>query len=319
MCAYRYQPMNVGSMKTRSIHERASKVNTDAFARPYTKGEGLPGLVDSLPDILAGREFRKLVRALQEARARNRAIIWGLGGHVIKCGLGPVLCDLLRRKLATAFALNGAAAIHDFEIAMTGSTSEDVEQELPQGDFGISRETGEWMNEAINQGVTTGMGMGESLGVYLSEKADRFPHSSSSLLSEAYASHVPVTVHVAVGTDTIHTHPFVNGALTGEGSLRDFRLLMSIACDLHDGGVYLNCGSAVILPEVFLKVVNQVRNLGHPLEGFTTANLDFLHHYRPALNVLKRPVLRSGQGISLTGHHELMIPLLAAVLVEECE
>lgn len=317
MCAYRYTPADVRAMKSRSIHQRSSKVQVQDFAKVYQKGRGLPGLVESFPEILAGREFRKLVSALGEARTRNRAIVWGLGGHVIKCGLGPLLVDLMDRGFVTAFALNGAAAIHDFEIALAGSTSEEVEKQLPEGDFGMAQETGAWMNEAFDQGVRTGLGMGESLGAFMTGRLDRFPYSRLSLLYRAYSAHIPVTVHVAIGTDTIHNHPTADGSVLGQSSLHDFRLLTSIVRDLHDGGVYLNCGSAVILPEVFLKIVSMVRNLGYPLETFTTANLDFLQHYRPAENVLKRPVLKSGQGISITGHHELMIPLLAAVLTEE--
>jgi hypothetical protein len=317
MCAYRYKPADVRAMKSRSIHQRSSKVQVQDFAKVYEKGRGLPGLVDSFPQILAGREFRKLVSALGTARARNRGIVWGVGGHVIKCGLGPLLVDLMERGFVTAFAFNGAATIHDFEIALAGSTSEEVEKELPEGDFGMVQETGEWMNEAFDRGVRTGLGMGESLGAFMTERLDRFPYSRLSILCRAYSGNIPVTVHVAIGTDVIHNHPLADGNALGQSSLQDFRLLTSIVRDLHDGGVYLNCGSAVILPEVFLKVVSMVRNLGYPLQAFTTANLDFIQHYRPTQNVLKRPVLKSGQGISITGHHELMIPLLAAALIEE--
>ena len=250
------------------------------------------------------------------ARSLKRPIIWGLGGHVIKCGLNPVLIDLMGRGFVTAVALNGAGAIHDFEIALAGSTSEDVESELESGDFGTSRETAEWMNEAIAQGVGQGNGLGEAIGSYLDENSGRFPFVDGSLLAAALRRNIPVTVHVAVGTDTVHIHPSTNGSLLGKGSLQDFRLFTSVVRDLDDGGVYLNCGSAVILPEVFLKAVSLVRNLGSPLEKFTTVNLDFLQHYRPHHNVVKRPTRCSGQGIELTGHHELMIPLLAAALIE---
>jgi hypothetical protein len=222
----------------------------------------------------------------------------------------------MKRGFVTAVALNGAGAIHDFEIALAGSTSEDVESELESGDFGMSRETAEWMNEAIAQGVGQGNGLGEAIGSYLDDNSSRFPFFDASLLAAAFRSNIPVTVHVAVGTDTVHVHPSTNGSLLGKGSLQDFRLLTSVVRDLNDGGVYLNCGSAVILPEVFLKAVSLVRNLGSPLGKFTTVNLDFLQHYRPHHNVVKRPTRGSGQGIELTGHHELMIPLLAAALIE---
>ncbi len=235
---------------------------------------------------------------------------------MIKCGLNPVLIDLMERGFVTALALNGAGAIHDFEIALAGSTSEDVESELETGDFGMSRETAEWMNEAIAQGVSRGVGLGEAIGSYLDENSSRFPFLDVSLLATAFRRNLPVTVHVAVGTDTIHVHPSADGSLLGKGSLQDFRLLTAVIRDLNDGGVYLNCGSAVILPEVFLKAVSLVRNLGSPLGQFTTVNLDFLQHYRPHHNVVTRPTRGSGQGIELTGHHELMIPLLAAALIE---
>lgn len=316
MCAYRYKPIDVQAIRTRSIHQHKGKVQIQDFAGVYEKGSGLPGLLRSFPDILAGKEFRRLIAALSQARTKGRAIVWGLGGHVVKCGLGPVLLDLMDRGFVTAYALNGSAAIHDFEVALAGTTSEEVEKGLPDGDFGMNNETGEWMNQAICHGTTTGAGIGEALGLFMEQHLDRFPYSRLSLLKNSHSARIPVTVHVAIGTDTIHNHPATDGSALGRGSLQDFRLLTSIIRDLHDGGVYLNCGSAVVLPEVFLKAVSMARNLGHALEAFTTVNLDFLHHYRPTQNVLKRPVLKSGQGISIVGHHELMIPLLAAALIE---
>ncbi|PYV42359.1 MAG: hypothetical protein DMG06_14385 [Acidobacteria bacterium] len=309
MGAYHYGPLDIGKMRTRSIRQRKSKVEVDDFAQVYEQGSGITGLLHSLPKILTGQEFRKVVEAILNARSKGKLVIWGLGAHVIKCGLSPILIDLMRRGFISALAMNGASAIHDFEIAMVGSTSEDVEKALPKGDFGTSEETGRWMNEAINQGVNTGMGVGESLGSYLQRYVDRFPFAIYSVLASAYS-------HIALGTDTIHNHPAADGSALGKGSLQDFRLLTSLVRDLHDGGVFLNCGSAVILPEVFLKTISMVRNLGNQLENFTTVNLDFQQHYRPTQNVVKRPTSRSGQGIALTGHHELMVPLLAASLVE---
>jgi hypothetical protein len=316
MTRYGYQPVDSANIRSRSIKARATKVGVEQFGKVHEKGSGLNGWMQSLPKILAGSRFRSVVAALVSARSLKKPIIWGLGGHVIKCGLNPVLIDLMERGFVTALALNGAGAIHDFEIALAGSTSEDVERELETGDFGMSRETGEWMNEAIAQGVSRGVGLGEAIGCYLGENSSRFPFVDVSLLAIALRRNIPVTVHVAVGTDTIHVHPSADGSLLGKGSLQDFRLLTAVIRDLNDGGVYLNCGSAVILPEVFLKAVSLVRNLGAPLGQFTTVNLDFLQHYRPHHNVVKRPTRGSGQGIELTGHHELMIPLLAAALIE---
>jgi len=316
MSSYSKRPIDFAELRTVALKERGGKVKAGDFAQVYAKGGGVGALIDSLPRILAGGAFRAVVGALVEARARERAILWGLGGHVIKCGLAPVLLDLMRRGYATGFALNGAAAIHDFEIALAGHTSEDVEAVLPDGRFGAAEETGREMNRAISSGEREGLGMGEALGRWLELAADP-QFAPASLLLNAYRNATPVTVHVAVGTDTPHTHPAADGAAIGATSHRDFRLLCAYAADLNDGGVYLNVGSAVVLPEVFLKAVSAVRNLGHPLAGFTTANFDFLQHYRPRVNVVERPHAGSGgAGYAITGHHELTIPLLAAALVE---
>jgi hypothetical protein len=316
MTRYAFRPIDSSKIRSRSIQTRTTKVGINDFGKVYQKGSGLNGFTQSLPKILAGSAFRRVVEALASAKSLQRPVIWGLGAHVIKCGLNPVLIDLMDRGFVTALALNGAGAIHDFEIALAGSTSEDVESELETGDFGMSRETAEWMNEAIARGVSGGTGLGEAIGSYLTEDLSRFPFVNASLLAAAFQRRIPVTVHVALGTDTIHIHPSADGSLLGKGSLQDFRLFTSVVRDLNDGGVYLNCGSAVILPEVFLKAVSLVRNLGSPLGKFTTVNLDFLQHYRPHQNVVKRPTRGSGQGFELTGHHELMIPLLAAALIE---
>ena len=316
MSKYAHQPLSFQDLKTVPIQARGGKVRVEHFAKTYPGG-GVSALLDSLPRLLAADSFRSVVDAIIHARARNKMIVWGLGGHVIKCGLAPVLIDLMRRGYATAFAMNGAAAIHDFEIAIAGHTSEDVEAVLPDGSFGAAEETG---REISLDGGRTQLdrpivGYGEALGRRLDEIAP--PYASDSLLSEAYKSSVPVTVHVAIGTDTPHTHPQADGAVIGYHSHRDFRLLCSLIKDMNDGGVYLNVGSAVVLPEVFLKAVSVVRNLGHPLEDFTTVNFDFLQHYRPKVNVVERPHARAGgHGYSLTGHHEIMIPLLAAALIE---
>jgi hypothetical protein len=316
MSRYNKQPLEFTGLKTVGLAERGGKVKVGDFAAPYREGAGIAGLVDSLPHILAGDSFRSVVDAVAGARAKGRAIIWGMGGHVIKCGLAPVLIDLMRRGYATAFALNGSAAIHDFEIALAGHTSEDVKAVLPDGRFGAAEETGREMNCAIAAGDRDGIGIGEALGRALCGSAGH--HLEFSLLAQAYAASVPVTVHVAMGTDTPHTHPAVVPAAIGSAGHRDFRLLCACVTDLHEGGVYLNVGSAVLLPEVFLKSVSAVRNLGHPLANFATANFDFLQHYRPRVNVVERPHAGSGgHGYAITGHHELMLPLLAAALIEK--
>jgi hypothetical protein len=316
MSRYREQALDFANLKTVGLHERGGKVKTADFASVYRKGAGVAAWLDSLPHILAGDSFRAVVDALATARSRRRAIIWGLGGHVIKCGLAPVLIDLMRRGYATTFALNGSAAIHDFEIALAGQTSEDVEAVLPDGRFGAAEETGREMNRAITAGDGDGLGMGEALGRCLESTAAP-EHAAASLVLQAYQHNTPVTVHVAIGTDTPHIHPAADAAAMGSTTHRDFRLLAACVADLHGGGVYLNVGSAVLLPEVFLKAVSAVRNLGRPLADFTTANFDFLQHYRPRVNVVERPHARSGgHGYAITGHHELMIPLLAAAVIE---
>jgi hypothetical protein len=321
---YARRPLNFANLKTVGLQERGGKVKTGDFASAYQKGSGVAGLLGSLPHLLAADGFRAVVDAIERARARRRAIIWGMGGHVIKCGLAPVLIDLMHRGFATTFAMNGSAAIHDFEIALAGHTSEDVEAVLPDGRFGAAEETGREMNQAITSGDKDGLGMGESLGRWLGSAGGSagprgYPLVAGdfSLLLQAYRHATPVTVHVAIGTDTPHTHPAADPAAIGSASHRDFRLLCACATDLNEGGVYLNVGSAVVLPEVFLKVVSAVRNLGNPLGEFTTANFDFLQHYRPRVNVVERPHAGSaGKGYAITGHHELMVPLLAAALIE---
>ena len=320
MSKYEKAPIDFSGLHTVGLEERGGKVNTGNFATLYRKGSGLAGWLASLPHILAGDSFRHVLQAISSARRHRRGLVWALGGHVIKCGLAPVLIDVMRRGYVTAFALNGAAAIHDFEIALAGHTSEDVEAALPDGRFGVADETGSEMNRAICAGDQASLGIGEALGDWLN-RASALKHGESSLLLQAYRQAIPVTVHVAIGTDTPHIHPAAHGAAIGSATHRDFRLFSAYLADLDRGGVYLNCGSAVVLPEVFLKAVSAVRNLGYPLTQFTTVNLDFWQHYRPRVNVIERPhatghgALR-GTGYSLTGHHELMLPLLAAALIE---
>ncbi len=318
MSRYPLQPLDFANLKTVGLKERGGKVKTADFASPYQPGSGIAGLLDSLPRILAGESFRAVIEALAAARAGGRSILWGMGGHVIKCGLAPVLLDLMRRGYATGFALNGSAAIHDFEIALAGHTSEDVEAVLPDGRFGAAEETGREMNVAIRGGAGDGIGGGDALGRDLDARSTALTAPHESLLLGAWRNGTPVTVHVAIGTDTPHTHPAADPAAIGATTHHDFRLFSALVARLNDGGVYLNVGSAVLLPEVFLKAVSAVRNLGQPLAGFTTANCDFLQHYRPRVNVVERPHANAGgKGYALTGHHELMIPLLAAALIEK--
>lgn len=314
MSKYKIRPYDLNRIRTYPLKDRPSKVGIRSFGRPHPPGGTVRGFLEGLPAILGAQDLRDLAQAIIRAQSLGKAILWGIGGHVIKTGLSPILIDLMTRGLVTGMAMNGSCIIHDYEIAIVGSTSEDVETQLEQGAFGMAEETGYGINRAINEGVADGLGIGESLGCYLARV--RPPYGSHSLLLQAYQRNIPVTVHVTLGTDIIHNHPSISPSNTGEGTHHDFRLFSSLVARLDGGGVYLNCGSAVTLPEVFLKCVTLVRNSGERLQDFTTANLDFIQHYRPTENVLKRPVKKGGRGIPLTGHHEILIPLLAAWLVE---
>jgi hypothetical protein len=309
----RYEEFDLSGVRTYPLASRTSKANAADFAKPYVAGSGMRGWVESLPDILAGGDFRAVVDAVARARDNGRAVIWGLGAHVVKTGLGPVVIDLMERGFVSAVATNGAAVIHDFELAWSGGTSEDVDEALGPGRFGMADETGRLLNAAINGGVARGLGIGQAVGEWLLGSTPSHPHLS--IIAAAARLEIPVTVHVGVGTDIVHMHPDASGAAIGEGSLRDFRYLAANVARLAHG-VFLNCGSAVILPEVFLKAVAVARNSGSPLDGLTTVNLDFIRHYRPQTNVVSRPVAGIGRGYSLVGHHELMIPLLAAALID---
>ncbi len=309
----KYEQFSIRSLNDYPLETRASKVTQSDFASPI--GElTISGLIQSMPRILAASQLLDLADCLLDARRKGRALIWGFGGHVIKVGLAPLLIDLMERGLITALATNGSGLIHDFEIGWCGSTSEEVEQELKTGAFGMARETGVQLNQAISQGAGEGLGIGEAAGRMLQAAQIRYP--DKCLFLQAYRMNVPCTVHVALGTDIIHNHPQASGAALGESSLADFRILTRQVQDLDGGGVYVNLGSAVILPEVFLKAVSLVRNSGRRLSDFTTANMDFIQHYRPTQNVVRRPVSGVGRGIALTGHHEIMLPLLAALLRE---
>ncbi|MGH9837492.1 MAG: hypothetical protein ACREEM_01770 [Blastocatellia bacterium] len=318
MSIYNQRPIDLSRIATYPLASRPSKVTVRDFAKALTNEEArnAAALLDSLPKILAADALQAVAGAVARARTKGRAIIWGFGGHVIKTGLAPILIDLMQRGFVTAIATNGSGIIHDFEIAVAGWTSEDVDSALGSGAFGMAEETGRWINEAVKRGATDEIGAGEAVGRALVEMKP--PFAEFSVLHEAYKLRIPVTAHITIGADIIHIHPHADGAALGATSYRDFLLFTSLVRELDGGGVYLNLGSAVTMPEVFLKAVTVVRNLGHSLEDFTTANFDFIQHYRPLTNVVRRPVADgAGRGYSLTGHHELMIPLLAASIVSQ--
>jgi len=272
--------------------------------------------LESLPDILAGSDLRKLVNRLTMAAKDKKTIILSMGAHAIKIGLSPVILDLMEKRIITGLAMNGAGIIHDLEVAMVGATSEYVDSELPHGKFGMAKETGEFLNMAIREGAKKGDGLGYCVGKSVLEAS--FPYNKFSLLAGAARMDVPLTVHVAIGTDIIHFHPAVDGSAIGKTSHLDFRIFATLVSHL-EGGVYINLGSAVILPEVFLKALTLVRNLGFNVKRFTTVDMDFIRHYRPMNNVVKRPTLEGGEGFSLTGHNEIMFPLLVAAMIESLE
>jgi Deoxyhypusine synthase len=308
-----YEEFNLSGIKTYPLRSRPSKVGLADFATPFRAGSGVKGLIESLPGLLAAKDFKAVVGAITDAKRNGKAIILGLGAHVLKTGLSPILVDLMERGFISAIATNGAGVIHDFEIALSGGTSEDVDATLGTGTFGMAEETGTQINAAIKVGATAGMGIGQAVGRFLHES--RAPFAQISVAATAWRLQIPLTVHVAIGTDIIHMHPQASGAAIGEASLRDFKFFVTCVSNL-EGGVYLNCGSAVVLPEVFLKAVAISRNEGKSLDGLTTVNLDFLRQYRPLTNVVSRPTAGTGKGYSLTGHHELLIPMLAAALIE---
>lgn len=270
-------------------------------------------LVGRLPDILAGRDLRKVIDRICEARKKGRPVVIGIGGHVIKVGLGPLIGNLIDRGVVTAVAMNGAAAIHDLEMALIGETSEDVAEGIEEGTFGMADETGTAFAEASQTASTDGTGLGTALAQWLASK--KAPHSSASVLCKAADHGVPCTVHIALGADIVHMHPRMDGATTGKASMTDFHILTAVIGDL-EGGVYINLGSAAFLPEVFLKALNLARNLGKKVRRFTTVNMDMIQHYRPRVNVVQRPTRTGGEGFALTGHHEIMLPLLAAAVLD---
>ena len=308
------KPIDLGSVKTYPLASRTSKVNLGDFGKPVGSDASLGEFLSSLPNVLAVQSLRQIVERVRRARELKKPIIWGLGGHVIKTGLAPVIIDLMKHGFVSAIAANGSVVVHDAEIAMIGSTSEDVDATLADGVFGGADETGKLLNGAARDGVQDQIGLGEAVGRSLTAMKPK--HQDYSLLCAAYDAKIPFTVHLTIGGDITHFHPSADGASLGATTQTDFRLLAEIVRRMDGGGVYLNVGSAVVLPEVFLKCVTLVRNLGHPLSDITTANFDFIQSYRPQTNVVRRPTEKgAGAGFSVTGHHELTIPLLAAMLL----
>jgi len=312
----KFKPISLKNIKTYPIKKRQSKVSVRDFGSSWIAGNKMGLWLERLPNILAGNDLRKLVNRLTMAVKEKKTIIVAMGAHTIKVGLSPVILDLMERGIITGIAMNGAGIIHDSEVAMVGATSEDVENELAQGKFGMAKETGEFLNSAIREGAKRGDGLGYSVGSSILKAS--FPYSKFSLLAGAARMNIPLTVHVAIGTDIIHSHPDADGSAIGKTSHLDFRIFSSLVSRL-DGGVYINLGSAVILPEVFLKALTLVRNLGFNVKKFTTVDMDFVRNYRPMTNVVRRPTLEGGEGFSITGHNEIMFPLLAAALIENLE
>ncbi len=307
----KFKPLSSKGLRTYSIKDRASKVKVEDFASLPPPGLSFGDFLESLPNILAAKDFKSVVSAVLTAHRNKKTVALGIGAHVIKVGLSPLIIDLMDRGVVSSVAMNGAGVVHDFEVAFAGVTSEDVDKELGGGAFGMAEETGRLLNRAIKKGARTGLG--RAVGEMIVKS--NFPNRDKSILAAGFRLGIPVTVHVALGTDILHIHPSMDGAATGAASLYDFKLFASVVASL-EGGVYLNIGSAVILPEVFLKALTLARNLGHRVEEFTTVNMDFLQHYRPLTNVVRRPTLGGGAGFRLTGHHEIMVPLLYAAIME---
>lgn len=305
--------LNYAKLSTYSIKNRKSLVSRDDFAKPWTKDEGLGTFFDRLPAILAGKDIQNVIDAIACAAQNKCQVCFGMGGHVIKTGMAPILIDLMEKGVITHLAMNGSCIIHDFEVAFTGRTSEDVAESLGSGSFGMAQETSEILNQAIAMAKDENIGLGRAVGQLIEEL--NLPFKDSSLIAAGARLDLPVTVHVAIGTDIIHMHPGFDGAACGAASLHDFKTLASTLADLENG-VFINAGSAVILPEVFLKALTLVRNLGHKVDNFTTVNLDFIRHYRPMTNVVNRPTQGSGKGYAIVGHHEILIPLIAAGVIE---
>lgn len=311
----KYEPMDLAGVKTYPLSERTNKVIMKKhFGTGVSRGMTVSELLAGMPDQLASRGLNKVIDAVVAARESGKPVVIGMGAHVIKCGLQPVLKSLMDAGAVTAFAVNGAVSVHDYEISLIGETSEDVGAVLHYGRFGMAEETGRDINRALRKGIAEGLGYGESIGRFILENGN--PYKDASLMAACVERGIPITVHVALGTDIIHQHPDADGAVIGQASYTDFRIFASVVSRLGDGGVYLNIGSAVLLPEVFLKALSIVQNLGYHVDDFTTANFDMQQHYRPLQNVVKRPTSGKGRGYTITGHHEIMLPLLAAGILD---
>jgi hypothetical protein len=308
------EPIDLDLIKTYELASRPSKVTVDDFAKPPAANDTVRDFLSKLPNILAVQSLRQLAEQIRRARDLGKPIIWGFGGHVVKTGLAPIVIDLMERGYVTALAGNGSVLVHDTEIAMVGFTSEDVDATLGKGDFGAAKETGEILNAAAKAGRADGIGLGEAMGREVSSLDP--PHAGMSMLCKAYERSVPFTAHLTIGADIGHFHSSADGADLGAASHTDFRLMCSLVKEMNGGGVYINYGSAVVMPEIFMKAVSVVRNLGFEVSDITTANFDFVQRYRPMTNVVHRPTANgAGRGFSITGHHELTMPLLAAQIL----
>jgi deoxyhypusine synthase len=312
-----WKPLDFKGIKTRSLQERKSKVEVTRFASPLAPGSTFKSFCDSLPQFLAAQDVREIVSRIVAAVRSDKMVLLGMGAHPIKVGLNPIIIDLMERGIIRGLAMNGAGIVHDVEIAMAGKTSEEVAEGLSDGSFGVTEETAEFINAALKDGQGQGWGCGRAVGKAL-QNDNELPYREQSICAAAYRLDIPLTVHIAIGTDVVHIHPSADGSILGEMTYRDFRLFASLVAAL-EGGVYINVGSAVIMPEVFLKALSAARNLGHKVEDFATLNMDFIQHYRPTQNVVQRPTIKGGKGFALTGHHEIMIPLLAAAIIEGIE
>ncbi len=302
-------------IKTISAKDKKFIVNYSEFAKPFSGGGEFSKFMDSIPNILAGKDFREVISAMRNAKAKRKPIIWGIGPHVLKVGLSPLLIKLMEEGYVSAIAMNGAGAIHDYELAFYGMTSEKVAEGIEDGSYGMSKQTGEFINSVAKEAAENNEGFGNTLGKKISSLSP--PHKALSLYSSAYDEKIPATLHVAIGTDTVHIHPSADGAALGKASFKDFELFASEVSNLSEGGVFVNVGSAVLLPEVFLKSLTACNNLGFKVKNFFTVNFDFIKQYREMENVVKRPTLHSGRGYSFVGHHEFLIPLLAASLLNK--
>ena len=307
------KPADLRSVKTYPIHTRKSKLDYSSLAQIPDPQKPLSEFFNTLPPVLKARDFLTVAQNIVHAARQDRLVLFMMGAHLVKCGLSPLVCELIKRGILNAVSMNGAAAIHDFELSFFGQTSEDVEESLGDGSFGMARETGEWINTTISEGVRRGYGLGEAIGQAIARRQP--PYAQTSILAAAFECRIPATIHVAIGTDIVHQHPSVDGVALGKGSLLDFRLLAGQLPDLDGGGVVINFGSAVILPEVFLKALTVARNLGSSIQNFTAVNFDMIQHYRPNMNVLKRPTKTGGEAYSFTGHHEIMLPLLYSAIM----